>query len=225
MFMNLNDTLLNMRLQYFAEDKGGGSGDTGTEKTDTGTDVDDNQDSSQDDTTDDSKEDPKTFTQAEVDRMIAERAERERKKSYKQGIEAGKSEAEKLAKMGTDEKEQYEHDQMAEELKQLKLEKARSAMVTTANDRLQEADISVPSAMIEKFIVGDDAKDTDARLKDFMTLYSDMKSSIKDDLLRSNRLPKGSSSSTGHTEEDIGTRVAKQNQKQVESPFFKQPNI
>lgn len=233
MLLNLFSNSLPMNLQYFAEDTGGNGG-SNTESTDpTNTDNQQPNDPStskpDDDPNDDSStnpddDKPKTFTQAEVEKMIAERTERERSKSYKKGIEAGKTEAEKLAKMGDDEKQQYKFEQMATELENMKQEKARSEMVTTANDRLQEEHISLPSKSVERFVVGKDAEDTNTRLNDFISLYKDMKASVKNDLLRNGRVPKDQVNSANGNSEDVGARIAKQNHAKVDNPYFKQPN-
>ncbi|GAX05449.1 hypothetical protein IWT25_00755 [Secundilactobacillus pentosiphilus] len=234
MLLNLFSNSLPMNLQYFAEDTGGSGGAGNSESTET-TNLDDQQPTDPSDTKPDGKpgdnqstnpddDKPKTFTQAEVEKMIAERTERERSKSYKKGIEAGKTEAEKLAKMGDDEKQQYKFEQMQNELENMKQEKARSEMVTTANYRLQEAHISLPSKSVERFVVGQDAEDTNTRLNDFISLYNDMKASVKNDLLRNGRVPKDKVNSANGTSEDVGARIAKQNHAKVKNPYFKQPN-
>ncbi len=69
----------------------------------------------------------KTFSQEEVSQMIKDRLAREKRKSDERMKDAIQ-EAEKLAKMNKDQKNQYELEKLLKENEELKVEKALSQM-------------------------------------------------------------------------------------------------
>ncbi|WP_146763992.1 capsid assembly scaffolding protein Gp46 family protein, partial [Staphylococcus aureus] len=74
-----------------------------------------------------SQQNEKTFSQEEVSQLIKERIAREHKKSDER-IKDAVQEAEKLAKMNRDQKNQYELEKLIKENEELKAEKALSQM-------------------------------------------------------------------------------------------------
>ena len=79
----------------------------------------------------------KTFSQEEVSQMIKDRLARERRKSEERMKDAIQ-EAEKLAKMNKDQKNQYELEKLLKENEELKAEKALSQMKNETRSMLNE---------------------------------------------------------------------------------------
>ncbi|MBX5318124.1 DUF4355 domain-containing protein [Staphylococcus caprae] len=79
----------------------------------------------------------KTFSQEEVSQMIKDRLARERRKSEERMKDAIQ-EAEKLAKMNKDQKNQYELEKLLKENEELKAEKASSQMKNETRTMLNE---------------------------------------------------------------------------------------
>ena len=79
----------------------------------------------------------KTFSQEEVSQMIKDRLARERRKSEERMKDAIQ-EAEKLAKMNKDQKNQYELEKLLKENEELKAEKALSQMKNETHSMLNE---------------------------------------------------------------------------------------
>ncbi|MEJ7172782.1 DUF4355 domain-containing protein [Staphylococcus caprae] len=79
----------------------------------------------------------KTFSQDEVSQMIKDRLARERRKSEERMKDAIQ-EAEKLAKMNKDQKNQYELEKLLKENEELKAEKALSQMKNETRTMLNE---------------------------------------------------------------------------------------
>ncbi|MDI9230025.1 capsid assembly scaffolding protein Gp46 family protein [Staphylococcus caprae] len=79
----------------------------------------------------------KTFSQEEVSQMIKDRLARERRKSEERMKDAIQ-EAEKLAKMNKDQKNQYELEKLLKENEELKAEKALFQMKNETRTMLNE---------------------------------------------------------------------------------------
>lgn len=225
MFFNSKLNGLPMNLQMFAEESGGGNGGNTTEPTETQNATEPLESENDSDGAGESDdEQPKTYTQEQLEAAVKERAKRAEKSAYKKGIEAGKSEAQKLADMGDDEKKDYAIQQLQEQLDAANREKEQAAMMRTANDRLQEAGLNLSSERVEQYIVGADADETNERINDFTAMYNDLKAQIKADLLRNESVPKAGGSASEANEEDIGSRIAKQfGSKSSLSDMFKAP--
>lgn len=84
----------------------------------------------------------KTFSQEDVNRMIAERLDRERRK-----FAAEKEEAAKLAKMNADQKEEYKAKKREEELTAREKAIQEKELYYTAKDILKEK--SLPSELVD----------------------------------------------------------------------------
>ena len=152
--MNFLKLRLN-NLQFFSADLGAG----GANPTDPPTDpVDPPADPV------DPPEPPKTFTQEELDDIVAKRVARAEKDKQK-----AIDEAEKLAKMNADEKQQYEFDKLQKENEELKLEKNRYSLGKEATRMLADSDIIADDELLE-FVVREDAEKTKVAVQAFSAL-------------------------------------------------------
>lgn len=145
-------------LQIFADDPAGEDGaDEGADKG--GEDKDD------DPSKKDEDKGEKTFTQAELDRIVKERLERERK-ANQQAIKDAKAEAAKYAKMSEEERrkadeaaKQKEIDDLKAENARLQAEALRTELGKSAAADLEKKDITVTPDILE-LVVGADAEAT-----------------------------------------------------------------
>ena len=116
------------------------------------------------------KEEPKEeaknlkYTDEDVDRIVKEKLAREQKKREKEIAEA-----EKLAKMSEKERYDYEVDELKKELADLKAEKSRSEMMTTARQMLANDGLNVSDALIG-MVVNNDAEQTNSAVKELSKL-------------------------------------------------------
>lgn len=123
-------------------------------------------------------EEVKTYTEEEVQAMIAEasnkavqeRLARERKKLSAEKDKAV-AEAEKLAKMTASEKIEHELAKAQAELTELRAEKAKAEMTQIAKQMLSADGLSnVPDAIVS-LLIGDDAEATSEAVKAFSATY------------------------------------------------------
>lgn len=149
--MFLNNLRLN--LQFFSADPGGG----GTPPTDPSADP-------IDPPVDPPADPPKTFTQKELDDIVAKRVARA-EKDKQDAID----EAKKLAKMNADEKQKYEFEKLQKENEQLKLEKNRYSLGREATKMLSELGITADDDVLD-FVVREDAEATKLAVQAFGTL-------------------------------------------------------
>lgn len=117
----------------------------------------------------------KTFTQADVDKIVAERIARE-KKANEKAIKEAKEEAAKLAKMNEDQKKEYEAQKKDKQIadlqaenESLKREAMKSELGKTVSAELMAAGFPATPDVLE-FIVGDDAETTQARKESFIAI-------------------------------------------------------
>lgn len=120
----------------------------------------------------------KKYSDADVDAIVKKRLERERA-DYAKAIEEAKAEAEKLAKMNEEQKQQYELEKQQEENKKLqeenaklKAEAAKAELAKTAADILQKSDIDATPAVLG-LVVGSDAEQTKAKIDAFVKAVED----------------------------------------------------
>lgn len=111
------------------------------------------------------KEPEKKYTDAEVDKIVQDRLAREQKKREKEVAEA-----EKLAKMNEQERYDYEMSELKKELANLKAEKSRSEMMTTARQMLANDGLNISDALIG-VLVTSDAEQTNEAVKNFSKLF------------------------------------------------------
>lgn len=118
-------------------------------------------------------EPPKTFTQEELDDIVAKRVARAEKDKQK-----AIDEAEKLAKMNADEKQQYEFEKLQKENEQLKLDKNRYSLGKEASKMFSESEVmskavfdpSVDFDAVLDFVVKEDAESTKDAVQNFSAL-------------------------------------------------------
>lgn len=113
----------------------------------------------------------KTFTQAEVNEMIAERVAREReqqKKEAKRQIE----EAQKLAEMNEAEKAKYQLEEYKKELEAYKKREAINGLTKTARKMLSDKGINIGDELLS-MIVTDDAESTKTAVESFAEMFSE----------------------------------------------------
>lgn len=125
--------------------------------------------------------DEKRFTQADVDRMIAEnnaRNKRSAEKAIKEAVTEAKAEAEKYAKMSEDEKRRADEMQRQKEMDDLKAENERlksEAMhrelgAQAAQDLAKGGYPSTPDVL--EFVTGKDAEETKQLTNRFKTIIN-----------------------------------------------------
>lgn len=96
----------------------------------------------------------KTYTDADVDAIIAKKFAR-----WQEQQEAKVAEAAKLAEMNATQKAEYERDQLQKRLDELERERSVSGMVAESRRQLAGRSISVPDELVG-MLVGETAEDT-----------------------------------------------------------------
>lgn len=132
---------------------------------------------------------PKTYTDEEVDAIVAKKLAREKKKN-EQAIKDAVAEAQKLAQMDEAERAKHEHEELMKELTALRQERAREEMTKTARGILKSNGINADDALVS-MLIRDDAEQTAEAVKSFSALFaSAVQDGIKD-ALRGNTPAKG----------------------------------
>ncbi|MCI9042262.1 capsid assembly scaffolding protein Gp46 family protein [Dubosiella newyorkensis] len=118
----------------------------------------------------------KTFTQAELDKIVKDRLKRAEKENQKK-IEEARTEAQKLAKMNEEQKKAYEQEKIQMENENLKnqiaqLEKQaqRTELSKSAATILQENHKITATQDILDFVVGETAEDTNVRIEKLVSV-------------------------------------------------------
>ena len=118
----------------------------------------------------------KTFTQAELDKIVKDRLKRAEKENQKK-IEEARTEAQKLAKMNEEQKKAYEQEKIQMENENLKnqiaqLEKQaqRTKLSKSAASILQENHKITATQDILDFVVGETAEDTNVRIEKLVSV-------------------------------------------------------
>lgn len=118
-------------------------------------------------TKDDEKPAEKVYTQAEVDRIVkGKKAEWDKSQQKEQ---QKKEEEEKVAKMDSDQKHQYELEQKDKRIAELEKEAARVELSKTATSLLRESDIDATDDILA-FVVGDDEDVTKENISKFVKI-------------------------------------------------------
>ncbi|WP_423710095.1 DUF4355 domain-containing protein [Staphylococcus aureus] len=130
-----------------------------------------------------SQQNEKTFSQEEVSQLIKERIARERKKSDER-IKDAVQEAEKLAKMNRDQKNQYELEKLITENEELKAEKALLQMKSETRSMLKEAGLEKFDDQIVNLLVDSDAGETKKNVEAFTGLLNEMVQANVESVLR-----------------------------------------
>lgn len=129
---------------------------------------------------DDDGGEEKKYTQAEVNKMIAERLKREKAKSKQHEDEAAK-----LARMSESEKQKKALKDLQDRLDAFEAKEARGKMAREARRMLQDENIMVDDIIIDA-LVKDDAENTDAAVKAFIKSY---KTALKQEAKQTFRKP------------------------------------
>lgn len=150
----------------------------------------------------------KTFTRAELAKMMA--AE---KAKLKEEFEEEKAETEKLAKMNEQEKLQHQLDQQAEKLAEYERKETLSKMSETASEMLTEKGVTASKEVLS-LLVSEDAETTSSNVKAYLTVIEAEREIIKADFEKrlGTKIPLG-----GNTEAELsrGAQIAKlQNERQ-----------
>lgn len=114
------------------------------------------------------KETVKTYTQAEVDELLQKEGDRRVTAALKKQEEKNK-EAQKLANMSQEEKNEYEYNQKLSELEKREQEIARKELVMETEKQLGEKGLPAEAAA---FIVAVDAETTKANIKSFEKMFN-----------------------------------------------------
>lgn len=131
----------------------------------------------------DKQEGEKTFTQAELDKIVQERLNRALK-NKQQEIDDAKNEAAKLAKMNKDQKQEYKLQQSEQRAADAEAELARYKMRDTAKQQLIDGGYTNPTDEDIDLIVTDKAETTQQRGEAFLNAYERIKENIRQELLK-----------------------------------------
>lgn len=112
-------------------------------------------------TSDDSGEEKK-YTDKDVDAIVNKRFAKW-KTEQEQAVKSAKEEAEKLAKMNAEQKQNYEIEKLQKENGKLKQEAAKVELSRSATGILAEKGIEATQDVLD-FVVGNDADDTNAKI-------------------------------------------------------------
>lgn len=112
-------------------------------------------------TSDDSGEEKK-YTDKDVDAIVNKRFAKW-KTEQEQAVKSAKEEAEKLARMNAEQKQNYEIEKLQKENEKLKQEAAKVELSRSATGILTEKGIEATQDVLD-FVVGNDADDTNAKI-------------------------------------------------------------
>ena len=118
----------------------------------------------------------KTFTQAELDKIVKDRLKRAEKENQKK-IEEARTEAQKLAKMNEEQKKAYEQEKiqmenenLKDQIAQLEKQAQRTELSKSAATILQENHKITATQDILDFVVGETAEDTNVRIEKLVSV-------------------------------------------------------
>lgn len=176
-----------MALQLFAEEPAGGE-PAGTEPT--------GHEPAEPKGTEPKNEPEKKYTDEDVNKIIDRKfAEWEKKQSK------AKSEADRLANMNAQQKEQYENEQLKKQVEELLRKDALGKMAAVARGMLGEKNISVSDDLIE-MLISDDAEKTKSSVDSFINAFQSAVEKAVKDALKGNP-PKKTSEPASITKEQI----------------------
>lgn len=145
---------------------------------------------------DDGQKKQPTYTDEDIDRIIAARFKRWQEQKDKEI-----SEAKKLADMNAQQRAEHERDELQKELDALKGEKARSELIREARKTLSTGGINVEDELLA-MLVGSDAESTKASVESFSKLFKAAVDAAVKDALKGGA-PKGGAPSGGLTKDQI----------------------
>ena len=188
--METTNTMLKIPMQFFAEDPDG-TAPTGAASDPGSATAPDPQGTEPKPAEPATAPPDKTFSQAEVDKMIAARLERERKKA-----EAEKEEALKLQKMNAEQKAEYAAKKREEELSAREKAIQEKELRYTALGILEES--SLPASLVDCLNLSS-ADSCNASIEALKKAWPEAVKAAVNDALRSNKPPAYSS---GNTQKD-----------------------
>lgn len=176
-----------MALQMFAEEPAGGE-PAGTEPT--------GHEPAEPKGTEPKNEPEKKYTDEDVNKIIDRKFAEWEKKQNKE-----KSEADRLANMNAQQKEQYENEQLKKQVEELLRKDALGKMAAVARGMLGEKNISVSDDLIE-MLISDDAEKTKSSVDSFINAFQSAVEKAVKDALKGNP-PKKTSEPASITKEQI----------------------
>lgn len=114
--------------------------------------------------------DEKKYSDADVDKIVSKKFAKWKAES-EQAVKDAKAEAEKLAKMNAEQKQQYELEKLQQENERLKAQAVRVELGKTATELLREHKITATEDMLD-FVVGADADSTKANIDKFVEIIN-----------------------------------------------------
>ncbi|WP_145447475.1 DUF4355 domain-containing protein [Staphylococcus hominis] len=154
-----------------------------------------NQDNTSNDKQEQSDKTEKIFTQEEVNQLIKERVAREQKKADEKA-----KEAEKLAKMNKDQKNEYEMEKLRKENEELRQREAMNSMRNEARSMFSEKNITATDELLD-IVVTTEAESTQKNIDALTNVINNIVKEQVKESLRSGA-PKNVKSG-GMTREDI----------------------
>lgn len=112
----------------------------------------------------------KKYSDADVDKIVSKKFAKWKAES-EQAVKDAKDEAEKLAKMNAEQKQQYTMEKLQQENEQLKAQAVRVELGKTATELLREHKITATEDMLD-FVVGTDADSTKANIDKFVEIIN-----------------------------------------------------
>lgn len=155
----------------------------------------------------DDKSNDKTFTQAEVDKLLKEREFRAHKKGIEEGKEVGKTSAEKYAQMTDKEKEQAQINDILNENKRLKAERDRSDMRDEVLKQLKDTGYQFTNDDVDA-LVNDNPDKTKRNVDNFKSMINRIVKKTKQDMFKNHNVPQSNQQQNAATP-SFGELVAK----------------
>lgn len=112
----------------------------------------------------------KKYTDADVDKIVDKKYAAWKDK-YEKDMKDAKAEAAKLAKMNTEQKQQYEMEKLQQENAALKAQAMKVELGREATTLLKESKIDATQDILD-FVVGDDAEQTKANIDKFVAIIN-----------------------------------------------------
>lgn len=184
-----------LNLQLFAEDNGAADDQAAEKDNGTATPEDAGNDSGNDNGGNKSGKDVPKYTDADLDRIINRKFAEMQKKKEKETAEA-----ERLAKLSAEERNNERFSALERELAEYKQRDARNAMTAEARKMLQSKGVNASDALLSN-LVTDDAETTKSNVDNFVQLFKSAVDNAVTEKLKGNTPKKGTSS--GMTKEQI----------------------
>lgn len=157
------------------------------------------------------KKSVKTYTDEEVNAIVASKLARERDKQEKARKEA--EEAEKFKNMNEQQKLDARIKKMEKELSEYKQRETESRMTTVAREAMSEAGVNVPDSIL-KSLIATKAEETKANVDAFIKIFNDAVTSQVASKLHTEDPKKGTRPASSLTREQIlSTKDTLQRQK------------